>query len=88
MLKERYQSGSSIISNSTNLVALDEGHNILDPHWIQRSSDEQLENVISLYNIQVFRSDSEEAVPLLEERINVLRESSLILIQVYKFKSY
>jgi len=56
--------------------AIDEQIPILDPAWILTASDEQL--------LRVFRSDSRADIPLLSERIRLLRETATVL--VYKWK--
>ncbi|KAI1842778.1 hypothetical protein JX265_005105 [Neoarthrinium moseri] len=58
--------------------ALDEGIPILDPHYWQ---DEEECNVESLRH--VFRSCTDEEIPLLESRLSCLREAGQVLYEKY-----
>ncbi|RKP14456.1 hypothetical protein BJ684DRAFT_19145 [Piptocephalis cylindrospora] len=56
--------------------ALASGTPITDPAWFARASDNEL--------ALVFRSDTADAIPLLEERIKVLRECGQILLKEFQ----
>ncbi|KAM0788718.1 hypothetical protein ACM66B_002811 [Microbotryomycetes sp. NB124-2] len=53
--------------------ARDEGINVVNPQWYAHASEDEIR--------RVFRSDQEEEMPLLDERIRVLREVGSILCE-------
>lgn len=57
--------------------ALDEGIPITDPHWWQSEDECTLETLG-----HVFRSCTDEQIPLLEERLECLREAGQVLYEV------
>ncbi|KAI9228918.1 MAG: hypothetical protein DHS80DRAFT_27109 [Piptocephalis tieghemiana] len=57
-------------------TALASGIPITDPAWYSKASDDELKDI--------FRSDTTDQIPLLQERVNVLRECGRVLVEHFQ----
>jgi len=73
---EKWTGYASLVASMQR--ALDEGILITDPHWWQSEDECTLETLG-----HVFRSCTDEQIPLLEERLECLREAGQVLYEKY-----